>query len=143
MTDAQWLFEAYALRQRERAEAEKQIAVMKMQRQVLISLLGLDMVKQAGGTGEEFVPLSLTCGTPELLAKIFEDAQHEEKATDALNDPDFDAFSEALAKGDMSETDIWPVDQPTEPLIKMTRSPTISFDEEPEPDGPGTNQTPD
>ena len=129
MTDAQWLFEAYALRKRERQETEQKIEFLRLQRQILVNMLGLDLVKQAGGTGEEIIPLSILCGTPEVMQQVLAERDNEDRATDALNDPEFDKFSEALATGNMDELDLWPMPDEDQ-VIQLSKSPKISFDDD-------------
>ena len=125
MTDAQWMFEFHALRTREKEERDERVEIFKAQQQMLVSLLGLNTFTQHE---EEIVPLALMCGTPEILAKLQEESQHESKALDAVDDPEFDEWSEKLAKGDLDDTDLWPAAE--EPLVEFTRSPKLVFDED-------------
>lgn len=127
MNDQQWLFEAYALRKAEERDMQLRIESMKWQRNLLVNLLGLNLVKEAGSDGDEFIPLAVLCGQPEVLKYVFEEREREEKAGDALNDPDFDEWSEKLARGELDD-DLLPL--PEEDVLQFGRSPRIVFDEE-------------
>lgn len=130
MTDGQWLFEAYAMRKAEQRQVDQRIDQFEALKHMLMALLGLDLVEQAGGTGDEFIPLSIMCGQPDVMQKVLEERNVESGATDALNDSDFDAFSERLARGeDPFADDLVPA--PESPQIERRDGPvTISFDED-------------
>lgn len=123
MTDAQWLFEYHALKQRDDERVEMFQAAQKM----LVSLLGLDHFATQEG---QYIPLALLTGQPEILAKLVEEQEQEERAVDAADDPEFDAWSEKLAMGDLDDTDLWPGEDSEKPLIQFTRSPQVTFDED-------------
>jgi hypothetical protein len=126
MNDQQWLFEAYALRKADERDMHLRMESMKWQRNLLVNLLGLNLVKEAGGDGDEYIPLAVLCGQPDVMKYVFEEREREEKAGDALNDPDFDEWSEKLARGE----DLLPM--PEEEVLQFGRSPRIVFDEEEE-----------
>lgn len=131
MTDAQWVFEYRALQAKRKEEIEDRKEVLEVQQRMLKAFLGLDIVKQADDEVERWIPLSLICGNPDLLKTIFEENEREEGARDALNDPEFDEWSERLAKGELDETDLWPVEDSDESIVDFTpRTPRISFDED-------------
>lgn len=127
MTDAEWVFEAEALRRKEQAENDMQLATFKANarvlRETLIGVLGLHIFapKDAGGEADvavdetpgdgaeakvpSFMPAVFLFGNHHLLAKQIEQKQEEGFATDAMNDEAFEAFSQKLAQGDFSDLD--------------------------------------
>lgn len=126
MNDTQWLFEYKALIEKERLEMARQERLFEAQQQMMSNYLGLNLFSQEG----EFIPLAVMCGTPEILAKLSEEAEHEAKAADAANDPEFDEWSERMARGEVDfEDDLLPMPE-EEPLIQFTKSPTISWDDD-------------
>lgn len=126
MTEAQWLFEYYALKQREK----EQLELYQHTRKMIVSMLGLDMFRPEGEDPDgPIYPLAMLCGNPEVLSKLQEESGHEAKALSAVEDPDFDAWSEQMAQG-MFDTDLLPAEEADEPLINFSKSPKISFDED-------------
>lgn len=126
MRDEDWLFEAYALRKREEREWKMQVEIAKGYKNMMVNLLGLNIVERVGQP-DAFVPLSMICGTPELLQHILEEREVEEGAKNALEDEAFDAWSERMAAGEF-EDDLLPAD--AEEPIQVSRTPRVSFDDE-------------
>lgn len=124
MTEAQWLFEYYAARKKEEADVNHAVELHKAKRSMLVDLLGLNLIKRPDG--EVVVPLSVMCGQPEVMSHIFDEQRMEEGVTTALNDPEFDEWSERMARGEIDD-DLWPAEEPEETPPEF-RSPKVSFD---------------
>ena len=123
MTDAQWIFELKSLQ----AVDEEKTQVFKAARSMLVSLLGLNLFKRVGDHEDAFMPMSLICGNPHILKSLFEENEKDAQAADALEDEEFDAWSEQMAMGNLDD-DMIPDE---EPLIDFTgRSPTLTFDQD-------------
>ena len=129
MNDAQWIFEAYALNKRQADEEKMQISILQAQRQMLSRLLGLDLVQRVGEESDQFIPLSILCGQPEVMKAVLEEAEAESKIPSALEDPEFDEMSERMAMGDFS--DLIPIEGDTFlPVDQAEYSPRLSFDDD-------------
>lgn len=108
MTWAQWLLEAYALRDREQEEQKLQYRLSDVHvatlRAELISLLGLNLraqpavmpVDAAGLPRPIFTPLSVLVARPEAFQAAMSQAKRTEHEEAATSDETFDAFSAAL-----------------------------------------------
>jgi len=105
MTNAQWLFEYMLLRESEQ-EKEKEVAeianqVLKALKNILVNLLGLNMLpKKDGETEERIVPLSLMTARREVLGYMFEQMDADQQVQAAMDDDEFEAMSQAIAKGE-------------------------------------------
>ena len=106
MTDMQWLFEFYALNERDKTAHETTVQIFKLARRELISLLGLDTVKLLDMPEDGFIPFAWLAGNPESLSFWREQGEKAEASIAAGENKDFDAMSDALLKaaqtGDMS-----------------------------------------
>lgn len=128
MTDDQWQIEYLLQLERERVEKEYVgnivAQVVLGLREMMVSLLGLNITAKAGeGTEVEigdykmqmskFIPAALLWGNPELLSAAFKSRDDEGKVHDAINDPEFEAFSQALMndEGDMDPVILGPQDE--------------------------------
>lgn len=110
MTSAQWLFEYMSLREKEKEDNELIIQVMKALRQVLVSVLGLDLlskIKRSKAGDEEieddddaFIPMSLLAGRREVIEHLIEEMQREEVSKEAIDDDEFEKMSQAIASGE-------------------------------------------
>lgn len=108
MTWAQWLLEAYALRDREQEEVTMQCRLSDMHvatlRAELIQILGLNLQAQpkemprdaAGFPRPVFTPLSVLVARPEAMDAATNSAKRSEMEDAATQDETFDAFSAAL-----------------------------------------------
>ena len=119
MTTEQWHFEYEGLLAREEAKASTLARVfrdaVRAFREVLISVLGLNLLKRwIGATPEQaerlkdmtpFVPAAYLWTKPEVLEHWQQEALRDEGAEAAMKDEAFEAFSAALARGDLSEVD--------------------------------------
>jgi hypothetical protein len=127
MTDAQWWFEYKSIKAKEDKQLETMGALYKnamiASREMLIELLGLhiaaDDEPQTVMFGDEEVevsnhtPLVLLAGNPAMITGAFENKEDSDKIADALNDPEFEAFSAALEQdldGDMDPMMLGPTD---------------------------------
>lgn len=122
MTEAQWLFEYHALRLRERDRAEDLQAIFDASRKTLSTMLGLNIA--GDGDDAPMVPLALMCGNPELLAKAVEFAEQHVASDAVLEDDDFEAWSAAMAQGDMV-----PFSEPLEMTAEQRANPYMHSDE--------------
>jgi hypothetical protein len=101
MTSAQWLFEYLALREKEKDQNELTIQILKAVRHMLVSVLGLNLLKKDGDNEDEsFIPLSLIAGRREAVDYIMENLQREESAQAAIEDEEFEKLSSAIASGE-------------------------------------------
>lgn len=117
MTDAQWKFEAEALRRKEEAAANMQVEVVKAGARILhdtlVSVLGLGLFAPAGGSeaGAEaggplpFLPAAFLFANHHLLRVALEERDKSEHAGEAMGDAAFEAFSARLARGDVGDLD--------------------------------------
>lgn len=123
MTDAQWIFEAYSLREVDKEKTH----MFEAARDMLMSLLGLNLFRRPGDAEDSYMPLSLICGNPHVLKSLFEEKESGGRVAEALEDKDFDEWSEQMAAGDFDD-DMVPLDEPT--IDFTSRSPTLTFDED-------------
>jgi hypothetical protein len=101
MTSAQWLFEYLALREKEKDQNELTVQILKAVRHMLVSVLGLNLLKKDGDNEDEsFIPLSLIAGRREAVDYIMENLQREESAQAAIEDEEFEKLSSAIASGE-------------------------------------------
>jgi hypothetical protein len=113
MTSAQWLFEYMAMREKEKEHSDLISQTVRAIRYVLISVLGLNLLKKPKEEGEEgaeeteadevdesFIPMSLLAGRREVIEHILENMMQEEVIQGALEDDDFEKMSAAIAKGE-------------------------------------------
>jgi len=110
MTWSQWIFEARGLQKKERIQADLSgdiaEASLRAMRQMLIRLLGLDIIPDTRPVAEQekkpdsalFVPFAFLAGHPEVMQQWVEQAQSSVSTEAATSDMDFDAFSEELLK---------------------------------------------
>lgn len=98
MTAMQWFFEYYALRRKEREQNQLLQGLVMAGRKLAVKLLGLDLQSYVEGAPEsdDFIPLSLLVGQPEVLRAVMEQAEEEADGYAAGNDDDFDAMSKQL-----------------------------------------------
>lgn len=87
MTDEQWLWMHHATHRMERDRYK-----------LLVSTLGLDLIKPAGSDEPVVTPLVLLMGTPELLVAAKEQADGEAAAERALHDEAYEEFIQELMK---------------------------------------------
>lgn len=107
MNEAQWLFEYYALQQKEQQTGEIFKAATDTLRNMLIALLGLKPVAE---NDAGIVPLSLMCGNHHFLPGIIKDLQAEADGKAAADDDaDFDALSEQIRQAAVGEGDAIPI----------------------------------
>lgn len=111
MTTAQWLFEYYALIEKEKTNTDQTIEILKTLRKVLIEVLGLDLLSNEDNP-ESIVPFSMLAGRREIIDSIIEKIESKKRIDDALNDDAFEAMSRAMASGDIGDMDpiLEPVD---------------------------------
>lgn len=97
MTWGQWLLTAYALKEREEEDAERQLNALKGQAEMLKSVLGLRFTsipdKDTGRV--PFIPLTAILGDPHVMQGLFERAAQERQA---MTDEGFEETSQALLK---------------------------------------------
>lgn len=115
MTDAQWAFEAAALKRKEEAELNMQVEVVKANarvlRDTLIRVSGADILAPAPEPGAvpaetpPFVPWALFFSNHHLLRNLMEEKQKAETTERVLADDAFEAFSAKLAKGEVGDVD--------------------------------------
>lgn len=131
MTDAQWLFEYNAIKNKEKDQINTIGSLYKNAvvsfRETLIELLGLHIAaddnpqKIIFGEGKDrdevevsdFTPLVLLAGNPAMIEGAFKNREDASKVADALDDPEFEAFSAALEQdlvGDMDPVILGPTD---------------------------------
>lgn len=116
MTEAMWMFEALALRERDKQEKERLDSYFKVGvrlfRQTLIKLLGLDrglnklelgVVESDPDAPMPFVPFVFFAGRPDAVKHIMEKEDEAERMGEAVNDKGFDELSEQLAKADIGD----------------------------------------
>lgn len=105
MNEEQWLFEYTALKARERDEAKAQMDLLRVGRNTLISLLGLNVLgdltedekrRAADPTLPRFVPLAFMVAPPEVTKHWVDIATREEGIKEGVDDEDFDALSREL-----------------------------------------------
>lgn len=106
MTDAQWLLEYMLLREKER-EKEKEVAELVTQslnalKRLLVNLLGLNVLppKEGEENAEKIIPLSLMTARREVLGYVLEQMDVDQQVEAALDDDEFEAMSQAIAKGE-------------------------------------------
>ena len=112
MSYGQWMFEAAALRRKDRLEREWQQKLteeifkssVKSLREVMIHVLGLHIGAGKGKDGEPtpYIPFALYCGRPEFLEEMIKKDEADEKLVDAL-DQDQDSLHEGLANLDSGD----------------------------------------
>ncbi len=114
MNDSQWLWEYFALKEKEKQQTDTTIEIVSMARRILISLLGLDLMKSDPVPGEEkveteksdsFMPLSLMTGRREVVEMIVKSFDQQEKIKKALEDENFEQISQSMAAGNTTDMD--------------------------------------
>ncbi|MCK5612107.1 hypothetical protein KAR91_60105 [Candidatus Pacearchaeota archaeon] len=120
MTQAQWFWEYFALREKEKEQnkltAETITDSLKALRTILISVLGLNLLPnektEDGEEKEVIIPLSLLTGRRDAVELMFKKMNEEEQLNKAIGDEEFERLSMAMAKGeDLGDM---------EPLVNMT-----------------------
>lgn len=108
MTEAQWLFEYYALRKKEDEELMLLHEVMKVSstvlRETLVGVLGLShFVDEEAKPGEPtpFLPAAYLMSNHHLLKAVEEVREKAKKTQAAVQDEAFEALSKQLMTGDM------------------------------------------
>jgi len=117
MTKTQWMFEFHALKKKEDDQFKLQFETF---RQILVSVMGLDMIrpKDENGipkqyedmTAEErtaFIPLVAWCGRPDMLKPVAEQAEMD-MALDKVISPD-DAYEQMVQAIDAADGDMEPI----------------------------------
>lgn len=102
MTWEQWVFEYASLKRKESQDAELITTIMETSshsiRETLIGLLGLNLVPKTQVEPSDttpFVPMSFLVGRPEIMKRLLDDLQNEERV-EARPDDEFEAFSRDL-----------------------------------------------
>lgn len=114
MNHAQWLFEATALRKKEREEAEKHdhliraifTASRKTLRELLVHILGLNIGagKPEGDSDlTPYIPLTLYTGRPDVMNEMMEREKNQEKMKDALDNENLDQLNDSLMNLDAGD----------------------------------------
>jgi hypothetical protein len=107
MTGAQWLWEYEALSQKEQEETERNVTVFKIIKQHVVGLLGLNLMFDEETLEKDpdlFMPWVMMGGRREIvqaLTEKFNAAQNK----DAIDDPEFEKLSSAIANGDVGDMD--------------------------------------
>lgn len=117
MNDTQWAFEYNAILKREQQYMDIMPGLMKVIRQMIVDILGLDIGKVVKDDFEYVVPLTALTGTPELISAMLDRAKQEAGTQDAVDDDDFDTLSKTLMEqtapdSDYEDGDILPFAEP-------------------------------
>lgn len=128
MTSTQWMFEFHALKKKEEDQYKLQFETF---RAILVSVLGLDLIRPKGENGlpksheemtpEEksaFIPLVAWCARPDMLKPVAEQAELD-MAMDKVNSPD-DDYEKMVQAIDAADGDMDPIiGLPTTPVGKV------------------------
>jgi hypothetical protein len=118
MTDAQWLWEYEALREKERDQIDNVMEVFKLARRGLVKILGLDLIQQLWNEESEtgdydedaFIPMSLLVSRREIIEHFMKEMENKKGIKQAMEDDDFEKLSQAMASGEINDVaDMEPV----------------------------------
>ena len=102
MTRAQWLFEYESLREKELFDAKQTVETLELFKTLLIHILGLNLLRDEDDENSpEFTPLSLISGRREIIQMILDKLEGKQSIKQAVEDPEFEKMSQAIASGDM------------------------------------------
>ena len=108
MTGAQWIWEYEALAKKEQEAAENNIEMFKMVKNQIIGLLGLSLMfdeKTLEKNPDLFMPWVIMGGRREIVQTLMEKFQASQAGKDAIDDPEFEKLSAAIARGDIGDMD--------------------------------------
>jgi hypothetical protein len=108
MTGAQWIWEYEALAKKEQEAAENNIEMFKMIKGQIIGLLGLSLMfdeKTLEKNPDLFMPWVIMGGRREIVHDLMEKFQASQAGRDAIDDPEFEKLSAAIARGDIGDMD--------------------------------------
>jgi len=118
MTKAQWLWEYQALQKKEEERTNFAIDSLKAIEKMLVQLLGLDLLKEKDE--DTIIPLSMLTGRREVVETMIEKIKQTSDAQQALDDEQFDAVSEAFARGEIVD-DVGDMDPIIEKSMEVDR----------------------
>jgi len=108
MTRAQWLWEYESLAQKEQESAENIVEILKIVKSQVVSLLGLSLMFDEETLKKDpdlFMPWVVMGGRREIVQSLIEKFQSSQAGKDAINDPEFEKLSAAIARGDIGDMD--------------------------------------
>ena len=103
MTEVQWLWEYDSLMRKDEEDKDTIVDSIRAFKRVLINILGLNLMNDdtaidPDAREDNFMPLAMFVGRPDIIEAIIENANKQEQISKAIADDEFENLSAAFAE---------------------------------------------